>query len=156
MSRRRNNEDDAVAALLDRLGNRLGESNVLRPAARASHIPERAAGLAPATALARDACPAPPGRLPRPLRLLERPEPVDAVAADGAPPVLFRWRRAVHVVTRAEGPERIAPEWWRGTTAASRDYYHIEDAEGRRFWLYREDPRRDGAAAAWYLHGLFG
>ncbi len=78
------------------------------------------------------------------------------MAAADAPPVLFRWRRAVHVVTRAEGPERIAPEWWRSEAAESRDYYRIEDAEGRRFWLYRDDPRRPGAEAAWYLHGLFG
>ena len=29
------------------------------------------------------------------------------------PPLHFRWRRALHRVARAEGPERIAPEWWR-------------------------------------------
>ena len=155
-SRNKDDADAAIAALLDRLGNRLGEDSVQRPAARASHIPERAAGLAPATAMARDDGPPPPGRLPRPLRLLKRPEPVDAVAPTDAPPVLFRWRRAMHMVARAEGPERIAPEWWRGGATASRDYYRIEDAEGRRFWLYREDPPRPGAGAVWYLHGLFG
>lgn len=50
----------------------------------------------------------------RPIRLLARPEPIDTVAelADG-PPVRFRWRRVLHEVDRAEGPERIACEWWR-------------------------------------------
>lgn len=155
-SRDNEDDDDGIAALLDRLGNRLGARNVLRLAARASHIPERAGRIVPGGALARDACPARPQRQPRPPRLLTRPELIEAVAAADAPPVLFRWRRAVHVVIRAEGPERIAPEWWRSEAAESRDYYRIEDAEGRRFWLYREDPRRPGAAAAWYLHGLFG
>lgn len=50
----------------------------------------------------------------RPIRLLARPEPIDTVAElpDG-PPVRFRWRRVLHEVDRAEGPERIACEWWR-------------------------------------------
>jgi len=51
---------------------------------------------------------------PRPLRLLARPEPIDEVLAlvpDG-PPLRFRWRRALHEVVAAEGPERIAGAWW--------------------------------------------
>ena len=70
-----------------------------------------------------------------------------------------RWRRATHLVASAEGPERIAPEWWRGGNGAggeSRDYYRIEDTEGRRFWLYRQSSGAHGGEAAWYLHGLFG
>ncbi|MBM3570669.1 MAG: DNA polymerase Y family protein, partial [Alphaproteobacteria bacterium] len=76
--------------------------------------------------------------------------PVAALAElpDG-PPRLFRWRRVLHRVRRAEGPERIAPEWWRDAAAESRDYFRIEDQHGRRFWLFR------GAANAWFLHGLF-
>jgi protein ImuB len=61
------------------------------------------------------------GGLPRPVLLLDRPEPVDAIAAvpDG-PPVRFTWRRVARPVVRAEGPERIAPEWWRdGARGAS-------------------------------------
>jgi hypothetical protein len=34
------------------------------------------------------------------------------------------WRGTV---VRAEGPERIAPEWWRDGTGGTRDYYVIED-----------------------------
>ncbi|MBM3541578.1 MAG: DNA polymerase Y family protein, partial [Alphaproteobacteria bacterium] len=108
-----------------------------------------------------------PARGPRPLRLFDPPEPVDAVApVPDDPPVMFRWRRVIHRVARADGPERIAPEWWRapkaetsdaGTAAATtRDYYRVEDTEGRRFWLYRHGLFRPGAAPAWFVHGLFG
>ena len=77
------------------------------------------------------------------------------------PPISFRWRRLVHRIARAEGPERIAPEWWLTQDLDDdriRDYYQVEDAEGRRFWLYREGlfgvPGRDGPPR-WYMHGLF-
>ena len=56
------------------------------------------------------------------------------------PPMMFRWRRVMYRVVKADGPERLAAEWWRGENAgaadALRDYYRVEDADGRRFWLY--------------------
>ena len=62
----------------------------------------------------------------------------------------------------ADGPERIAPEWWRedprvlsSADDRCRDYYRLEDAEGRRFWVFREGLYRPGLAPRWYLHGLF-
>ena len=168
-------KDTALGQLVDRLGNRLGAAEVVRFISRESHIPERAA--LPVAPLSRGGNVASwPGDSLRPLRLLPRPEPVDAVAEvpDG-PPVLFRWRRVVHRVARAEGPERIAPEWWRKETpqdAATRDYYRIEDVAGRRFWLYRQGlylpqgrgggkggfetrPSTPEARPRWYLHGIF-
>ena len=99
-----------------------------------------------------DAC------IDRPLRLFARPEPVEATAAvpDG-PPLHFRWRRALYRVARAEGPERIAPEWWRDADALTRDYFRVEDASGHRFWLFREGLYgRETIAPRWYLHGVFG
>jgi protein ImuB len=95
----------------------------------------------------------------RPLRLFERPEPVDAIAEvpDG-PPVRFRWRRVTHEVVYAEGPERIAMEWWRDDTGRSltRDYFRVEDREGHRFWLYREGLfGSETDRPQWYMHGLF-
>ena len=151
---------DSAAALIDRLANRLGVANVLRPQTQASHWPERASVLAPVFGPAPASSPAaPPPACPRPARLLRPPEPVEAVAEAGGPPALFRWRRAVHRVVRAEGPERIAPEWWRDDSAATRDYYRVEDSDGRRYWLYREDASDDlppGGVPAWFLHGVFG
>jgi protein ImuB len=72
-------------------------------------------------------------------------------------PQRFRWRGAVHDVVRVEGPERIAPEWWRERGATRlRDYYRIEDGEGRRYWIYRLGLFGDGRGGApdWFLQGL--
>jgi protein ImuB len=95
----------------------------------------------------------------RPIRLFERPERIDAVAEvpDG-PPVRFRWRRVLHEVAHAEGPERIAMEWWRDETGRTltRDYFRVESRNGVRVWLYREGLYgREVERPRWYLHGLF-
>ena len=74
------------------------------------------------------------------------------------PPVRFRWRRVLHEVAVAEGPERLAMEWWRDETgtALTRDYFRIESREGVRFWLYREGLyERETTQPRWFLHGLF-
>lgn len=99
------------------------------------------------------------GRI-RPQRLLDRPEAIAVVyATPEGVPRRFVWRRAVHDIARVEGPERIAPEWWRErSTARLRDYYRVEDREGRRYWIYREGLIGDGRGGLpeWYIHGLFG
>lgn len=151
----------ALGLLVDRLSGRLGSGNVTRVAARESHLPERAAVAVPALAPMAAAAiwPEEPGR---PLRLFERPQPVEAVAPlpDG-PPVLFRWHRVLHRVRRAEGPERIAPEWWREDARGteSHDYYRIEDSNGGRYWLYRDGlyqpPRPQARPPCWFVHGIF-
>ncbi|HWU25227.1 MAG TPA: hypothetical protein VN154_02380, partial [Rhizomicrobium sp.] len=92
----------------------------------------------------------------RPLRLFARPEPIEAVAEipDG-PPLRFRWRRALHEVAFAEGPERIAMEWWRHE-ALTRDYFRVENGCGRRFWLYRAGLYgRETERPQWFVHGVF-
>ena len=96
---------------------------------------------------------------PRPIRLFGRPEPIEAIAEvpDG-PPVRFRWRRVLHQVAHAEGPERIAMEWWRDQNgrALTRDYFRVESREGVRVWLYREGLYgRELMEPRWFLHGLF-
>jgi len=160
---------EALAQIVDRLGARLGHERIVRLEPRASHVPERAVAVVPAvrgttpamrgwrTHVEEQMAAALAGSLARPLRLLARPEPVEAVAeVPEGPPRLFRWRRVTHRVTRAEGPERIAPEWWRPGERRTRDYYRVEDAEGRRFWLYRDGLYlRDTEGPRWYLHGVF-
>ncbi|HJT08072.1 MAG TPA: DUF6504 family protein, partial [Stellaceae bacterium] len=73
------------------------------------------------------------------------------------PPAFFRWRRREHRVRRAEGPERILGEWWRGGAEAQelRDYYRVEDEKGRRFWLFRAGLYQSEVPPRWFLHGLF-
>jgi len=147
---------ESLDALIDLLANRLGPQTVRRPALRESHLPERAAGLVPSSEASLSSADARSPN-PRPVRLLRPPEPVETVSEEpDGPPHLFRWRRVLHRVILCEGPERIAPEWWREekTEAGIRDYFRVEDDGGGRFWLYREDcgevPR------PWFLHGLFG
>jgi protein ImuB len=94
----------------------------------------------------------------RPLKLLDRAEPIAVLYAtpDGLPR-RFRWRGEVHEIARAEGPERIAPEWWRERGSVRlRDYYRIEDDTGRRYWIYRHGLAGDGRGGTpeWFLQGL--
>ena len=100
------------------------------------------------------------GKPQRPIRLFEPPEPVAAswLVPDN-PPVQFAWRRRLHRVARADGPERIAAEWWaeNGSAAADavRDYYRVEDEEGRRFWLFRAGLHGGNHKPRWFVHGVF-
>ena len=58
-------------------------------------------------------------------------------------------------VAHAQGPERIGSEWWR-SSQPTRDYYLVEDDDGRRFWLYREGLyERETNAPRWFVQGLF-
>ena len=152
----------SLATCIDRIAVRLGEDAVRRPVAHASHIPERAQRwqslLAPASEF-----PSVTGQdelafHARPLKLLDRAEPIAVLYAtpDGLPR-RFRWRGAVHEIARAEGPERIAPEWWRERgTIRLRDYYRIEDDTGARYWIYRLGLVGDGRGGPpeWFLQGL--
>ena len=127
-----------------------------------SHAPERRGRFTPLgdDAFDKPAKAASHDRTPtssRPIRLLERPEPVEASAeVPEGPPLSFRWRKALYRVARAEGPERIASEWWHENVPAPvRDYFRIEDIEGRRYWLYREGLYGEAAQPRWFLHGIF-
>lgn len=154
-------DDAGIDRFADRVRARLGETALQAPALVASHLPERAQNLEILGAFRHIAQPVTIPALwkiaERPVRLLIRPEPLEVAAAEvpEGPPASFRWRRAMHRVTRAEGPERIAPEWWRqGADTETRDYYRIEDDEGRRFWLYRQGFYGTASAPRWYMHGL--
>jgi protein ImuB len=151
-------EGGGIAALIDRLENRLGPGSVWRAAPVGSDVPERSVAAIPAAGGA-PACSWPPG-LPRPVRLLDPPQPVAAIALlPDQPPVAFTWRRKRHRIMRADGPERIRGEWWRrnAEVAAVRDYFAVEDEEGCRFWLFRRGDGSDPASGdlRWFLHGLF-
>ena len=144
-----------VDRLVDRLSARLGARRVRRLIAQDSHIPEIAAATVPAQMTADPGWPAfryfraEAELAPRPLRLLTRPEPIEALAEvpDG-PPLRFRWRRALHEVIAAEGPERIEGAWWseqggHPSGNLARDYFRVEDKSGLRFWLFRAGLYRD-------------
>ncbi len=154
-------------ALVSQLSTRLGRDAVQHFAPADSHIPEQGLLALPALDV-----PAPaPWKMPethhpplRPLHMFDPPQRVQVVAEvpDG-PPYRFTWRRKTHQVLRYEGPERIASEWWTrrdgqqpGKGGLTRDYYRVEDARGRRYWLFRHGLYGDEKASPdWYIHGLF-
>ncbi|MDX6752534.1 DNA polymerase Y family protein [Geminicoccaceae bacterium 1502E] len=149
-------EEEAVARLADQLAMRLGAERVLRLEPAESHVPERAVRLLPATAM--PALRPWLARQPRPLRLLSRPEPLEAVAPvpDG-PPARLTWKRTAWLVAAAQGPERLLPEWWRPEDEGRRlrDYYRLTLEDGRALWVFREGAYGESEPPVWRLHGLF-
>ena len=90
----------------------------------------------------------------RPLLLLARPEKIEVTAPiPDYPPMLFKHKEKLHRIIKADGPERIEQEWWlqRGQ---HRDYYRVEDEQGKRYWLFRLG-HYDEKVYQWYLHGYF-
>lgn len=176
-----------LALLTDRIRARLGEAAIQRPILMESHVPERAVRMVPVSSAVNGSrlADAPSRPLERPIRLLERPEPVEVTMAEvpEGPPTNFRWRRVHYRVSRAEGPERISPEWWlerqpplqkkedekaeeyesrrKQTTVKrmahlTRDYFRVEDEVGHRYWLYRQGLYgMSEEQPRWFMHGLF-
>ena len=147
-----------LSELVDRLLNRLGPGKVYRLQAVESDVPERSqrkiSVFGPKGATSSTS------PWPRPVRLLRRPEPVEALAMlPDHPPRAFTWRKVRHVITHADGPERIHGEWWRRSSegTAVRDYWAVENQQGRRFWLYRQGDGVEAGTGAlrWFLHGFF-
>ncbi len=195
-----------LSALADRIIAKLGEEAVTVTKPIESHLPEQGEQSVRFDGDLPEPARLPASQGPRPIRLIDPPEEIKVLAEvpDG-PPLRFIWRRVPHAVTRADGPERLAPEWWtwtappppsdspegvdrkwlnpkldkradaalieriraeleetdRGepvsTLPRARDYYRIEDSEGRRFWLFRQGLYEDGRGGAplWFMHGLF-
>ena len=151
-----------LPALVDALANRFGHRNLHRSGPRASAMPERTISIVPALDPAAGI--SWHDDLPRPSRMLARPEPIDVVALlpDEAPR-LFVWRGKRYRVTQGDGPERLHGEWWREAGAESvlpmavRDYYQVETETGGRYCLFRlgdgENPLT--GPMQWFLHGAF-
>jgi protein ImuB len=162
-----------LTQLTDRVANR-HEASLAALEALESHIPERAerpvapvaaaetakarrtrsSHAAPGEGTAKAASPA----AGRPLLIFPSAEPAAVIAAvpDG-PPMRFTWRRVTRKVAKSQGPERVAPEWWRLDDGLHpRDYYVIEDDKGRRYWLYREGLYGETGEGPpqWFVHGL--
>jgi protein ImuB len=189
---------EEIALFADRVRARLGRDAILSPLLAESHLPERAASLVagrdepdrPLRRAEKDRV-LPASRVrERPLRLFARPEPIDVPVTDlpEGPPRNFRWRRSMHRIARAEGPERVGSEWWLHAVPTvepdmtetdaerreakrleaeedivaveaarlTRDYFRVEDADGRRFWLFREGLYdRPDARPRWFVQGVF-
>lgn len=168
-----------LAPLVDTLATRIGLGRLWRMRAVESDVPERSSVRAPVLdsperaavrlklgdvrQLRRSVALDPwHPEWPRPARLLPRPERLEHVLAElpDHAPRRFTWRGSAHRVVRADGPERIHGEWWkhRAETHHIRDYFRVEDEEGRRYWLFRrgDGERAETGDLSWYLHGVFG
>jgi protein ImuB len=144
--------------LIERLCLRLGDEGVVRPYLVESHIPEKAYACAAATSNEKHghlstAAHATQSSRVRPIRFYETPLEIRAIVSpshdrDGRP-ISFTLGRQVHRLVHAIGPERIAGQWWEGYHK-TRDYFVVENQEGRRFWIFRVMQ-----TSRWYMHGEF-
>jgi protein ImuB len=144
--------DAQLSELLDRLTIKTGAQNIHRYLPCEHHWPERS--FRPAKSLEettkmqwRDK--------PRPVLFLSKPEPIEVTAPiPDYPPMLFRYKGILHKITKADGPERIEQEWWI-EEGEHRDYYYVEDEEGRRYWLFRSGHYNVAKTYGWFIHGFF-
>jgi protein ImuB len=156
------NVNKDISQLIDTLSARFGKHCVLRFIPQDTHIPEAASVTLPAQDAMRNSIPWPSRQMSngprRPLCLFGRPEPILVVApVPECPPLQFHWRRVLHTAAFVEGPERIEMEWWhhQGHKPA-RDYFRVRDIEGRRFWIFRDEPYSHQAITPrWFMHGVF-
>jgi protein ImuB len=142
----------AVAELIDKIAGKIGSDRIHRYLPAEHYWPERSVQEAgsltekPASEWRTDQ--------PRPLHLLGKPEEIQVSAPlPDYPPLLFHYQGKLHIIKKADGPERIEQEWWI-QEGLYRDYYCVENENGARYWLFRsgdynsDDPK-------WYLHGFF-
>ncbi len=199
-------DEVALAALADRVTAKLREGAVYVHHPVESHIPERALRRESFAGQLPDKPSGSSVTGPRPVRIFAVPERVKVLAeVPEGPPQKFIWRKVTRQVTRADGPERVNPEWWHHTAPPpraispegvskkwlapkldpradaelikkiqaklvaedapdpvknlprARDYYRVEDTDGRRYWLFRQGLYGDGRGLHpdWFMHGLF-
>lgn len=146
-------EDPVLAELLDRLAGRANTCTIRRYLPAEHHWPELSIRMAASLS---DTPDTPwPTTKPRPTRLLAKPESIEVSAPiPDYPPMLFRYRGKVHPIKKADGPERIAREWWMDE-GEHRDYYVVEDDKGQRYWLFRSGHYQDERQCQWFIHGFF-
>jgi protein ImuB len=146
-------DSEEVAELLDRVAGRIGTSSIQRYLPDERYWPERTPKPDP------DIKKAPESEWradkPRPMQILDRPEPIIAMAlTPDYPPKQFIWKGEQHIIVGADGPERIEREWWL-EPGEHRDYYIAEDEAGRRYWLFRSGHYSAENNQHWFLHGFF-
>lgn len=144
--------DQGLAQLLDRLAGKVGAQAIRRYIPQAHYWPERS--LRPAVSLEEKTEVKWQKSNPRPIEILHKPAAIQVTAPiPDYPPMNFRYRDELHLVAKADGPERIEQEWWM-QQGEHRDYYILEDDKGRRYWVFRSGHYNE-EHSAWFLHGFF-
>jgi protein ImuB len=149
-------ESTPITELLDTIIGRTGIKAVHRYLPDERHWPERSVKMVaslrekPKTDWRTDR--------QRPVFLLPKPESIEVTApVPDYPPTVFRYKDKIHYIDKSEGPERIEQEWWL-EQGFFRDYYTLEDQEGRRYWVFRLGPYSEEAEKElpkWFIHGFF-
>jgi protein ImuB len=158
-------DEPAIAELMDRLTNRFGPAPIIRYEPDERHMPEnsykKADSLFSLTddRMTVDRLPMTVDRMtvdrPRPIHLLPLPEPIEVTAPiPDYPPMNFRYQNKLHTIKKADGPERIEPEWWIAE-GRHRDYYAVEDETGARYWIFRAGHYSADRSPNWFIHGFF-
>ncbi len=148
--------ESELSHLIERLCIRLGDEAIARPALVESYVPEKAyswhgfSTRVEGSTRVENPCHV---NATTPLHLLNNLEEIRVMVSpsddrDGRP-ISFSWRGEVHRLLHAVGPERIAGQWWQGHHK-TRDYFDVEDPNGKRFWIFRVME-----SGKWYVHGEF-
>ncbi|MGZ8540863.1 MAG: Y-family DNA polymerase [Chitinophagaceae bacterium] len=146
-------DNTALSELIDRLAGKFGADHIHRYLPDEHYWPERSVKLA-SSLQEKSITPWIIDR-PRPLQLLPKPEPIQVTAPiPDYPPMLFRYKDKLHKIIKADGPERIEQEWWL-QEGQHRDYYYVEDEEGKRYWLFRSGHYNADRSYQWFIHGFF-
>jgi protein ImuB len=145
--------DQSVIQLLDRVAGKVGAGVIHRFIPATRYWPERS--VKNCASMAEKAESEWRMDMPRPTELLSRPDPIEVMALiPDHPPKFFIYKGTKHTVLKADGPERIAQEWWMDNSE-HRDYYQVEDEQGRRYWLFRLGHYDGGQKYKWFIHGFF-
>ena len=131
------NQREPLAALLDRMRNRLGLQAIEKLGCRDEHLPELAM-LVSNDHLGNDHstnqhC------AQRPFWLMPQPQKLRQHGKN------LYWNGALRMVC---GPERIEDNWWQ--EPVSRDYHIAADNSGQHYWVFHDRLNRQ-----WYVHGVF-
>ncbi len=145
--------DIKLAELLDRIEGKIGPGHIQRFLPAEHYWPERSFVLA--SSINETIQSSWKVYRPRPLQLLSKPELIEVTAPiPDYPPMLFRYKGQLHKISKADGPERIEQEWWL-QQGQHRDYYSVEDEQGRRYWMFRLGHYDAAKTYQWFMHGFF-
>jgi len=122
--------------LIDSLRARLGPEALQQPALGSNYLPEKA-GKVVAPGEHQQLAVEHSGL--QPLWLLPKP-----IAIRRHNQQLF-WRQPLYILS---GPQRLSDNWWQSDQ--QRDYYLACDAEGARYWLFKQ-----AGTDRWFVQGLF-
>lgn len=146
-------DDNSVIRFLDRVAGKVGHQAIHRFLPATKFWPERSVSRAGSITEK----PTSPWRVdkPRPTELLRVPAPIEVMALiPDHPPKFFIYKGIRHLVSKADGPERIEREWWLDQ-GEHRDYYQVEDEGGARYWLFRSGHYDGEQKYKWFIHGFF-